>query len=104
MAGLGSMCVIFLFVNLVINIIMLTQKLTQFYNYMAIAALVLCLLTWIFLTAGWGHYADKKGGISPGSVDYGASFAFTIIVWLGLFPYSFFWFLLWNQVASEGPD
>ena len=73
MAGLGAMCVIFLVVNLCINIVMIIDKFRNLYKYFAIAALVLCFLTWLFLTAGWGHYADKKGGVPSGDVDYGAS-------------------------------
>merc|ERR1711865_670481 len=92
MAGLGSMVVIFLFINLCINI------------YIAIVGIVLAALSWLFLMSGWGHYADKKGGIASGSADYGASFAFVILVWLALFPYIFFWVVLWNQVAAPTDD
>ena len=102
MIALGSMCIIFLFVNLCINIVILVDKFSKYHNYMGIAAMVLCLVAWIFLMAGWAHYADKKGGVPFGSVSYGASFAFSIIIWLALFPYSFFWLVLWNQI--DEPD
>eukprot|EP00658_Telonema_sp_P-2_P000833 TRINITY_DN102_c0_g1_i2.p2 TRINITY_DN102_c0_g1~~TRINITY_DN102_c0_g1_i2.p2 ORF type:complete len:146 (+),score=40.66 TRINITY_DN102_c0_g1_i2:251-688(+) len=60
-------------------------------------------MAWLFLTAGWGHYSDKKGGLT-GSVDYGASFAFTVIMWLCLFPYAFFWFWLFNAGNDAESD
>merc|ERR1711865_283880 len=102
MAGLGAMCIIFLFIIMLVNVLILINKLTNLWNILTIVALVLVLLTWIFLTAGWGHYAAKKGGSPSGNddVDYGASFAFTIIVWLCLFPFAFFWVCLWNQVRN----
>lgn len=102
MIGLGAMCWIFLFINLLINIVIQIEKFTSFYRYMTIAGMVLCAVTWLFLTCGWGHYADKKGGVPSGDVDYGASFVFVIFIWLALFPYTFFWVILWNSLAE--PD
>lgn len=102
MIALGSMCIIFLCVNLCINIVILVDKFSKYQNYMGIAAMVLCLVSWIFLMSGWAHYADTFG-----SVSYGASFAFSIIIWLALFPYTFFWLVLWNQIdepENEGCD
>lgn len=100
MAGLGSMCWIFLFINLLINIVILVEKFTSFNKIMTLVGLVLSCVTWLFLTCGWGHYADKKGGVPSGDVDYGASFAFVILLWLALFPYIFFWLVLWISVAE----
>jgi len=100
MAGLGAMCWIFLFINVLINIVILVEKFTSFNKIMTLVGLVLSCVTWLFLTCGWGHYADKKGGVPSGDVDYGASFAFVILLWLALFPYIFFWLVLWISVAE----
>jgi hypothetical protein len=104
MIGMGSMCFIFLFINLCINVVIALEKFTRFYPYMTLAGVALCVLTWIFMVAGWGHYADKKGGTPGGSVDYGASFAFVVLIWLGLFPYTFFWLVLASMKIGDGPD
>jgi len=103
MAGLGAVAWIFLFINLVILVIMLLGKFASAKNPMLIAALGSTALAWIFLTAGWGRFADSKGGFK-GSVDFGASFAFVIIIWLCLFPYAFFWFLLFNSSNDAASD
>lgn len=102
MIGLGAMSWIFIFINLLINIVVLVERFTSFNKIMTLVGLVLSCVTWLFLTCGWGHYADKKGGVPSGDVDYGASFVFVILLWLALFPYIFFWLVLWISVAE--PD
>lgn len=103
MAGLGATAFIFLFINLCILVVLLLNKFATFQKQMLIAAMASTGLVWLFLTAGWGRYADSKGG-NDGSVDFGASFAFTVIMWLCLFPYAFFWFWLFNAGNDETSD
>merc|ERR1711934_52440 len=103
MAGLGAMAWIFMFVNLIILVILILGKLQSYQKIMLIAGMALVGLTWLFLTAGWGRFADSNGG-GEGSVDFGASFAFTVITWLCLFPYGFFWFLLFNRSNDADSD
>jgi hypothetical protein len=103
MAGLGAMAFIFLFLDLVILVILLLDKFSSYKNLMVIGGLVCTGLAWLFLTAGWGRFADSNGGASS-SVDFGASFAFTVITWLCLFPYAFFWFWLWNNSNDAESD
>eukprot|EP00657_Telonema_sp_P-1_P005577 TRINITY_DN2303_c0_g1_i1.p1 TRINITY_DN2303_c0_g1~~TRINITY_DN2303_c0_g1_i1.p1 ORF type:complete len:195 (+),score=63.47 TRINITY_DN2303_c0_g1_i1:154-738(+) len=100
MAGLGAIAWICLFLDLIILVILLMNKFQSYKNHMLIAGMALTGLAWLFLTAGWGHYSDSKGGAKEYGIkdpDYGASFAFTVIMWLCLFPYAFFWFWLWNS-------
>jgi hypothetical protein len=103
MAGLGATAFIFLFINLCILVILLLNKFVTFQKHMLIGGMAFTALAWLFLTAGWGRYADSKAGLD-GSVDYGASFAFTVIMWLCLFPYAFFWFWLFNAGNDEKSD
>merc|ERR1711935_402695 len=103
MAGLGAMCFIFLFLDLIVLVILLLGKFATHNKIFLIAGLACTGLAWLFLTAGWGRFADSKGGFDD-SPDYGASFGFTVIVWLYLFPYAFFWFWLFNAGNDAQSD
>jgi len=105
MAGLGSVALLALVFNFVVNCIILSKKCVRFYKIMVIGAMISCFVCWFFLTCGWGQYADKKGGTSGGgSVSYGASFAFIILIWLALWPYAFFWVVLFKMVSRPEED
>jgi len=67
-----------------------------------IAGLVSVALAWLFLTAGFGRYANEKGGAGDFDPDFGASFAFTVIMWLVLFPYAFLWVMLFMRKNDTG--
>jgi len=103
MAGLGAMAWIFMLISGVLAFLIMQQlcgaggNLRKYYLMGGLASVGLC---WLFLTAGWGRFADTKGGSSSGC-DFGASFAFTVIIWLCLFPYAFFWFLLFARANDE---
>jgi len=105
MGGLGSMAILCWILNLTINCLIFFAPcgMTKWFKIMTIAGLISCAVSWFFLTCAWGTYSDKKGGVD-GSPDYGASFAFTILIWLALWPYAFFWVVLWNQVASNNDE
>lgn len=110
MAGCGAMAWLFLLASGIIALLIMRQCLgaggdkRPFFMYGGLASVG---LTWLFLTAGWGNFADSKGGykdVSGVDPDFGASFAFTVIVWLCLFVYGFLWFLLYARANDAKPE
>lgn len=104
MAGLGAMAWLFMLASGILCVFVMQQICGaggQLRKYYLIGGLVSVALCWLFLTAGWGRFADTKGGADGWSCDFGASFAFTVITWLCLFPYAFFWFLLFARANDE---
>lgn len=94
MAGCGAMAFIAMIALTVISACMSFGKDFGMAPKLCMAALGLCVWTFMFLTAGWVNYAVEDGGIEYWDdigAEYGPSFGFTVVMWLLFLVYWSMW-------------